>query len=132
MTQGATPGPTLDDLRKQRARDMLAVLDAAPATEIRKFGPIALRAGSARELEWLAPEVALRYRAQITEPALLHATVGVETPFTPSILVLTYTARYYLAIGDQPPAGTTRDVYVVYGVLQTAVLPDTETRSREL
>ncbi|HEY6175105.1 MAG TPA: hypothetical protein VIX73_11695 [Kofleriaceae bacterium] len=112
---------TLEQLRQQRARDMLAVIDAERPRRIPPF-PAALRIGAARELEWIAHDVELHYRDQIREPATLHATVGVVAPYTPSILVVTYTARYYLARGEQPAA---RDVYVVYGALQATMQPET-------
>lgn len=121
----------LDELRHQRARDMLAVIDRAPATSIEDLGT-GLRAGSARELEWLAPEVDLHHRRELRQPAKLHTSVAIVSPFTPSILIVTYTARYFLGHcegphGDQAhgaPAGTARDVYVLYGALRPALLSE--------
>jgi len=114
---------SLAKLREQRARDMLAVIERRRTTLIPQF-PDELRAASARELEWLAPEVDLRYAGETRQPAKLHASVAVVSPFTPSILIVTYTARYFIAPGAPPPAGIARDVYVVYGALRAAVLPE--------
>lgn len=129
---------SLAKLREQRATDMLALLDLRPATYLSPFSVRGV-AASARELEWLAPEVDLHYRREIREPAKLHASVAIASPFTPSILIVTYTARYYLGHCDgphgdlpygarphagYPPAGIARDIYIVYGALRPAVLPE--------
>lgn len=116
---------TLEELRRRRAGDMLAVIDRQPPICIPPFEQVELRAASGRELEWLVPEVALRFAGQDREPARMHATVAVVSPFTPSILIITYTTRYHVACGETPPAGAARDVYVVLGAARDTVVPDT-------
>jgi hypothetical protein len=120
----------LEQLRSQRALDMLALLDKQPAKLVDAV-PAELRAASARELEWLAPEVALRCADAIRRTAALHSSVAVVSPFTPSVLLLTYRVLYYVATGATPPA-VARDVYVVYGDPLATILPETRGPSRDL
>ncbi|TMQ07888.1 MAG: hypothetical protein E6J90_41970 [Deltaproteobacteria bacterium] len=110
---------TLEELRRQRARDMIRVIDdqQPPAqSDASDYG-----AASARELEWLQPFYTL-VDAGVTRSATApHQTFGVVSPFSPSMLVVIYTARYVLS-SDAPP-GTRRAVYTAYGAMQATLLP---------
>jgi hypothetical protein len=121
----------LDELRDKRATDMLALLDKQRPELVDPLSA-ELRAASARELEWLAPEVDLRFAKAIHRTAALHSSVAVVSPFTPSVLLLTYRVLYYVASGATPPAGIARDVYVVYGEPLATILPETRGLSRDL
>jgi hypothetical protein len=114
---------TLDELRRQRAQDTLALIERQHAVRVTQIHGVALRGASARELEWLAPETALIATPPVRSTTAPSSSIGVASPFTPSILVVTYNARYYLAVPRPglPPAS--REAYVVYGALQATVLP---------
>lgn len=114
---------TLDELRHQRARDMTAVIDRQHGVSMPEFPGAELRACSARELEWLAPQIALRQNAVARAGTAPHATTGVVSPYTPSMVVVTYTARYFVSNRSQHSRGTAQDVYLVYGALQATLLP---------
>jgi hypothetical protein len=107
----------LEDLRRQRASEMIRLIDERrpPApSEASGYG-----AASARELEWLQPYFTLVDAGVTRSGTATHAHVGVASPFSPSMLVVIYTARYQLSTD----AGTTRELYTVYGALQATLLP---------
>lgn len=114
-------GMTLDELRRKRANDMRMVIErqrAPVSRELTRFHDALdgehLSGCAARELEWLRPVVALSPKPPVRAAQAPHSTHGVASPFVPSMLVVIYTARYFLS-------GT--DVYTVYGGLQAVVLP---------
>jgi hypothetical protein len=121
---------SLEELYRKRARDMLAVIDAQyahpaeamSATHPRPVALAALHPCSARELEWLAPEIAMIERAAVRTMVALHAAVGVTSPFIPTVLVAIYTARYFLA-DPAADAAAPRELQVVYGPLQAIPQP---------
>jgi hypothetical protein len=111
----------LAQLRRRRAIELLALIERRPPILIVRIGNVPLSPCTARELAWLACEIGLVTRAEIRTDEAPHAKYGVALPFTPSMLIVTYTVRYYLSAGS--PEETTRDVYVVYGALQATELP---------
>jgi hypothetical protein len=128
---------TLDELRRKRAQDMLALIEQlrppVPAGRRPSARPEAAAASegdetvgrspcSARELEWLAPELALRETSTTRSDTAPHSAYGVASPFMPSLLVVVYTARYFLA-SHLRSQGASRDVHIVYGALQAVPQP---------
>jgi hypothetical protein len=108
---------TLEELQRQRARDMIRVIDhrQPPAqSEVPDHC-----AASARELEWLQPLVNPVDAGVIRSETAPHQKFGVVTPFSPTMLVVTYTARYLLS-SDAPPG--TRRVYTVYGAMEATLV----------
>jgi hypothetical protein len=148
---------TLDELRCQRARDALALIDGQPAMLLsdgprldRRFAPartdggVVLRACSARELEWLAPSCSLVASNVLRTDTAPHAAYGIASPFMPSLLVVVYTARYFLAAcaavvptasastrldesdassASNDPATAPREVHIIYGALEAVEQP---------
>jgi hypothetical protein len=114
---------TLDELRRQRAQNTLALIDRQHAVRVTELPGVALRRTSARELEWLGPRTALVATPPVRSQTAPSSSVGVASPFMPSILVVTYNARYYLAVPRTGLPPDTREAYVVYGALQATVLP---------
>jgi len=124
---------TLDELLRQRAKDVAALLDAEVPVASTALGDpevplpaVDLLACSARELAWLQGEgtIALVEKQTTRTIAVPHATTGVVTPFEPSMLTVMYTARYFLAA--RAPSGplSPRDTYVIYGATKCQILPD--------
>jgi hypothetical protein len=114
---------TLEELRRKRADHMRAVIEGqrAPAgPDIVQFHAELHRADlsacAARELEWLQPVVTLQDKPPVRTTTAPHSPQGVVAPFSPSMLVVIYSARYYLSGSD---------VYTVYGALQAVLLPST-------
>jgi hypothetical protein len=83
---------------------------------------VGLHPCSARELEWLAPELALHESSTTRSDTAPHSAYGVASPFMPSLLVVIYTARYFLASRSRASAAR-GDVHIVYGALQAVELP---------
>lgn len=129
---------TLEELRCRRARDTLALIESqgapradrprallhrdatSPASEDGE--PRAMCPCAARELEWLVPELALDEQPPVRSDTAPHSAYGIASPFMPSLLVVIYTARYFLASSSRALAAT-RDVHAVYGALQAVELP---------
>lgn len=121
---------TLERLRAKRARDMLALIEqqrALASEDLARRNPdrerVDLRACSARELEWLDPEIELREGSMVRTDTAPHSAYGVSSPFVPSLLVVIYTARYFLASRALASTGEARDVHIHYGALQAVELP---------
>jgi hypothetical protein len=112
----------LDELRRRRAQDALAVIDRQRSVPVAGI-QVPLLPASARELEWLASQTALLAATEVRGQTAPSSTVGVASPFTPSILVVTYEARYYLAARRSTLPAATREVFVAYGTLQATFLP---------
>lgn len=122
---------TLDDLLRQRAEDMAALLDAqlpVPSGDLLDpedpLPAVALLACSARELAWLQRAIALVPKQTTRTLTVPRATTGVVTPFEPSVLTVMYTARYFLAMRAPSMPPSPRDAYVVYGARTCEALPD--------
>lgn len=128
---------TLEELRCMRARDTLALIEGQGALRAgRPRGPRRRDATAepedgehdarcpcaARELEWLVPELALDEQPPVRSDTAPYSAYGIASPFTPSLLVVIYTARYFLASSSKALAST-RDVHIVYGALQAVELP---------
>jgi hypothetical protein len=125
---------TLEELRCMRARDTLALIEGqgAPRAALPHRRRDATAASpedgehgamcAARELEWLFPELALEEQPPMRSDTAPHLAFGVASPFMPSLLVVIYTARYFLASSSKSLAAT-RDVHTVYGALQAVELP---------
>lgn len=107
----------LDDLRSRRMRDMLALIDAGQlpaASDMPGY-----RVAAARELEWLKPVALIEDR--VTRSTIApHAHRGVASPFSRSMLVVIYTARYLLRSSG---SASQRSVFTVYGALEATLLP---------
>jgi hypothetical protein len=143
----------LDELRRQRAADMLAAIERRPLvntselqTGVLRLGGaapgagegarttlrIAARAGvppgnrprlrgcAARELEWLITGgIAVVLEAVLRTSKAPRVKYGIGSPYLPSMLIVTYETRYFLA----EPARGARSVYVMHGALQTTSVP---------
>jgi hypothetical protein len=124
MTEPSTEPPTLDDLLRQRARDMRTLIDRQNERELLQVSDPTPQRAAGRELEWLAPEVALQGAGVVRTGTVPLPTHGVVSPFTPSMLIVVYTTRYYVAAGPKvQSARGPRDVFTVYGELQAALVP---------
>ncbi|HEX7837114.1 MAG TPA: hypothetical protein VF469_06595 [Kofleriaceae bacterium] len=122
---------TLEELLRQRAEDMAALLDTQlPMSSSALLDPedplpaVDLLACSARELAWLQQAVALVSKQTTRTLTAPRATTGVVTPFEPSVLTVMYTARYFLAIRSPSMPPSPRDAYVVYGARKCEALPE--------
>ena len=130
---GNSPAVTLEELLRQRAADVAALLDAelpVPSTGLGDpevaLPSVDLLACSARELAWLQGEgtIALIEKQTTRTIAVPHALTGVVTPFEPSMLTVMYTARYFLATRASAGPLSPRDTYVIYGATRCALLAD--------
>lgn len=121
---------TLDELRRRRANDMLAVLDRQrperidsaltdPVTDPPLAG-VPLLACSSRELAWLEAEVTLSPKQATRIFVVPRARTGIASRSSPSALAVTYATRYYLAATKATEA---RDVYVVYKGIDAGLRP---------
>lgn len=123
---------TLEELLRQRADDIAALIDAQVPLSSGDFDDpevplpaVALLACSARELAWLQGDgtIALVHKQTTRTIAVPHAITGVVTPFEPSMLTVMYTARYFLATRALSGPLSPRDTYVIYGAATCQTLP---------
>lgn len=123
---------TLDDLLRQRAEDVAALIDAQVPMSSGEFDDpetplpaVDLLACCARELAWLQAHdgIALVQKQTTRTLKVPQATTGVVTPFEPSMLTVMYTARYFLAARTPAAPPSLRDTYVIYGAARCETLP---------